>query len=263
MFDVWFEDKAGQKQFAWQTSWGYSTRSIGSMIMVHSDNKGVVIPPRVAQIQVVIVPITYKEDDSAVILGKAEEIFKLLKAAGIRVYCDDRENYNPGFKYNHWELRGVPIRIELGKKDFDKSEVRIVRRDNGEKSQMKWSDLVTEIPHLLDRIHRDMYTRAKDIRDSHMKDAYNWEEFMDALNGKNLVLTPWCNEKECELKAKDRSKEESLKLMEEAGEEEEVLTGSAKTLCLPFEPKTPLKAGDICFHCGKEAQVKALWGRSY
>lgn len=134
MFDVWFEDKAGQKQFAWQTSWGFSTRSIGAMIMVHSDNKGLVLPPRVAHVQVVIVPITYKDDDHQVILDKCEELFKALKAAGVRVYLDDRENYNPGFKYNHWELRGVPIRLELGKKDFEKQEVRVVRRDNSDKS---------------------------------------------------------------------------------------------------------------------------------
>jgi prolyl-tRNA synthetase len=120
MFDVWFEDKAGQKQFAWQTSWGFSTRSIGSMIMVHSDNKGLVLPPRVAQIQVVMVPITYKDDDISAIYNKCEELTKALKEAGVRATFDDRENYNPGWKFNHWELKGVPIRLELGKKDAEK-----------------------------------------------------------------------------------------------------------------------------------------------
>lgn len=232
------------------------------MIMIHSDNKGLVLPPRVAHIQVVIVPITYKDDDATAIVGKAEELFTQLKKAGVRVYLDDRENYNPGFKYNHWELRGVPIRLELGKKDFEKSEVRVVRRDNGEKSQMKWADL-DEIPKLLDKIHNDMYERAKQIRDDHYKEADTWDQFMEALNAKNIVLTPWCNKQECEKGAKDKSKEESLKFMQEAGEEEEILTGSAKTLCLPFEPKSPLKPGDKCFHCGEEAKIKALWGRSY
>lgn len=263
MFDVWFEDKEAKKQFAWQTSWGFSTRSIGSMIMVHGDNKGLVLPPRVAQIQVVIVPITFKDDDIATIQGKASDLAKLLKQSGVRTYCDDRENYNPGYKYNHWEQRGVPIRLELGKKDFEKQEVRVVRRDNGEKFQLKWADLAEQIPKLLDTIHNDMYNRALAIRDDHMKEAATWQEFMNALNGRNIVQTPWCNDQECEKAAKDKSKEESLKIMEEAGEEEEVLTGSAKTLCIPFEPKTPIKSGDICFHCGKEAKVKALWGRSY
>ena len=133
MFEVWFEDKDGKKQYAWQTSWGFSTRSIGAMILVHSDNKGLVLPPRVAQTQVVIVPITYKEDEAQVIRSKVEEIYQILKKAGVRVYLDDRENYNPGWKFNHWEIKGVPIRIELGKKDYESSEVRVVRRDNGEK----------------------------------------------------------------------------------------------------------------------------------
>ena len=157
------------------------------------------------------VPITYKDDDSAAIIGKINELTKALKAAGVRVYCDDRDNYNPGWKFNHWELKGTPIRLELGKKDFEKQEVRLVRRDNGEKSQMKWADLVTEIPKLLDQIHEDMYQRALKTRDEHMKVAYNWEDFMNALNGRNIVLTPWCDEGAEEEKVKDRSKEESLK----------------------------------------------------
>jgi prolyl-tRNA synthetase len=238
MFDVWFENKNKQKEFVWQTSWGFSTRSIGSMVMVHSDNKGLVLPPRVAHIQVVIVPITQK--DNAEILAATEALYEQLKKLGVRVYLDDRENYNPGFKFNHWELKGVPIRIEVGKKDLDEQEVRVVRRDNGDKSQMKHSDIDSEIPQLLERIQRDMFDRAKEIRDSHYKEASTWAEFMDALNGKNIVLTPWCNDRECEKQAKDKSKEESLKLMEEAGEEEEQLTGSAKTLCIPADPKTPL-----------------------
>jgi len=189
--------------------------------MVHSDNKGLVLPPRVAHIQVVIVPITYKDDDSSSIVSVAETIFAQLKKIGVRVYLDDRDNYKPGFKYNYWELKGVPIRIEVGKKDLEKSEVRIVRRDNGEKAQMKQAEIESEIPQLLDRIHRDMYERAKEIRDAHYKEASNWEDFMEALNARNIVLTPWCNNRECEVQAKDRSKEESKKLMEEAGEEEE------------------------------------------
>ena len=150
MFDVWFEDKAGQKQHVWQTSWGFSTRSIGSMIMVHSDDKGLVLPPRVAQYQAVFVPITYKDDDVTAIHGKIDELVKSLKEAGIRAQFDDRDNYTPAWKFNHWEIKGIPIRLELGKKDFEKQEVRVVRRDNGEKVQMKWANLTTEIPKLLD-----------------------------------------------------------------------------------------------------------------
>ena len=134
MFDVWFEDQQKQKQFAWQTSWGYSTRSIGAMIMIHSDNKGLVLPPKVAHIQVVIIPIVYKDDDASKVTEVVEKVFADLKEIGVRTYLDDREGHNPGFKFNHWELRGVPIRIEVGMKDIAKLEVKIVRRDNGAKS---------------------------------------------------------------------------------------------------------------------------------
>ena len=133
MFDVWFTDKNEVKQFANQTSWGFSTRSIGSMIMIHSDNKGLVLPPRVAQIQVVIVPILNKGDDAQALTKTIDDVYAGLKKAGVRVHVDDRDNYNPGFKFNHWELRGVPIRIEVGKKDMEKQEVRVVRRDDGSK----------------------------------------------------------------------------------------------------------------------------------
>jgi prolyl-tRNA synthetase len=141
--------------------------------------------------------------------------------------------------------------------------VRVVRRDNGEKTQMKWESMVEEIPKLLDKIHDDMYERALKTRDEHMKIAYNKVDFMTALNGRNIVLTPWCDEGVEEEKVKDWTKEESLKIMEEAGEDEEVLTGSAKTLCIPFNPIVPLKEGDVCFFTGKPAKVMALWGRSY
>ena len=181
---------------------------------------------------------------------------------GVRVVVDDRDNYNPGWKFNYWELKGTPIRFELGKKDLEKGELKMVKRFNGEKSQLKW-DQIDEVPKILDQIHESMYENARQIRDAHLKDAYTWEEFMNALNGKNIVLTPWCQVNECEVGVKDKSKEESLKTMADAGGDEEVLTGSAKTLCLPFDPKTPLKEGDKCFHCGKDAKIMALWGRSY
>jgi prolyl-tRNA synthetase len=170
MFDVWFEDKNKEKQYVWQTSWGFSTRSIGSMIMIHSDNKGLVLPPRVAQIQVVLVPIiSSKDDDPKSIYDALEDVYQRLKASGVRVHIDDRDNYNPGWKFNHWEVKGVPIRIELGKKDLQNQEVKIVRRDNAEKQQMKWTDLTSAIPVLLETIQEDMYQRALKTRDEHLK----------------------------------------------------------------------------------------------
>ena len=133
MFDVWFEDENKEKQYCWQTSWGFTTRSIGVMVMLHSDNKGVILPPRVAQYQVVFIPIIHKADDHQAIIGKVKEIAEMLKKTGIRVYIDDRDNYNPGWKFNHWELKGTPLRIELGKNDLASQEVKVVRRDDGSK----------------------------------------------------------------------------------------------------------------------------------
>jgi len=130
------------------------------MIMVHSDDKGLVLPPKVAQTQVVIIPIVKKGDDIEAILACSKKVYKTLKDAGIRVELDDRDNYNPGFKYNHWELRGVPIRLELGKKDFDAQEVRCCKRHDGVKQQMKQESLVEEIPKLLEDIHHEMFDKA-------------------------------------------------------------------------------------------------------
>lgn len=128
--------------------------------MVHGDDKGLVLPPQVAITQVVIVPVLFKDDEASAILEKAEELRVLLKAAKIRVELDDRENYNPGFKYNHWELRGVPIRIELGKKDFEKQEVRMCKRNDGVKQQVKWEGIVDKIKELFPQIHTEMYNKA-------------------------------------------------------------------------------------------------------
>lgn len=212
-----------------------------------------------------IVPVVFKDDNTNAINETAEEIYKKLKAAGIRVYLDDRENHNPGFKYNEWELKGVPIRIELGKKDLEKNEVRVVRRDNGNKQQQSVADLTESIPKLLEQIHEDLYEKARKTRDEHIIETDTWSEFMTALNSKNLCLAPWCDTVKCEEHVKDRSKQESIELSEKESAVsggEEVLTGSAKTLCIPFE-QTPLKEGAKCFNCGQDAKLKALWGRSY
>mmetsp|Transcript_3564 Transcript_3564/g.2592 ORF Transcript_3564/g.2592 Transcript_3564/m.2592 type:complete len:154 (+) Transcript_3564:1322-1783(+) len=153
MFDVWFEDENKEKKFVWQTSWGFTTRSIGVMVMLHSDNKGLVLPPRVAQYQVVLIPIVHKADDHKSILQKIDELAHQLKQGGIRVFVDDRDNYNPGWKFNHWELKGIPLRVELGRNDLAAGEVRVVRRDDGSKQQVKQSELVGVASDLLEQIH--------------------------------------------------------------------------------------------------------------
>ncbi len=181
-----------------------------------------------------LIPIVFKDDDRDAMTTKLRDLAATLKSHGVRVYIDDRENYNPGWKFNNWEMKGVPLRIELGKNDMAQSEVKVVRRDDGTKQQVKWEALGNFIPSLLEQIHEDMYARALKTRDDHIAKVNTWAEFMSELNKRNLCLAPWCNDQECEKAAKERSKVESLQLAEQ-GEEEEVLTGAAKTLCIPFE----------------------------
>ena len=140
MFKIEFEDEKKEKKLVWQTSWGLTTRSIGIMVMYHGDDKGLVLPPRAANVQVVIIPIPYKGKEEDV-NAAATEIYQNLKKSDIRAQIDLRDNYNPGWKYNHWELKGVPIRIEVGPKDVQNKEVKVVIRHNGDKLQMKWENL--------------------------------------------------------------------------------------------------------------------------
>lgn len=232
------------------------------MIMVHSDDKGLVLPPKVANVQVVVVPILKKGADNEMVLALAEEAGSTLKKAGVRVHVDDRENYNPGWKFNNWELKGVPIRLEIGQNEAASREVRCCKRNDGAKSQIKMADLTTAILETFEVVHKEMYQKALTAREEHVKEIDNWKDFMDALSQRHLCMAPWCNIQDCEVEVKERSKEESLKLMEEKNAEEALLTGAAKTLCIPFE-QSPLKEGSACFACGKPATTKALWGRSY
>ena len=213
--------------------------------MQHADNKGLVLPPKVGNIQVVIVPIIMKGKEDIVIKA-AEDIFGALKKLKVRVHIDDRSNYTPGWKYNHWELKGVPIRMEIGPKDVEGKKVMAVYRYNGEKHSISWEDLTQRIPAMLDEIQKGMYLRAKERFDSKFRVEDSWEGFMNQLNQRNVVLTPWCNKSECEEKVKERSGIESKAM---ANEGEALLTGQAKTLCIPLEHE-PLKNDDKCFHCG-------------
>jgi len=141
MFDIQFLDEKNEKQYVWQTSWAITTRSIGVMIMVHGDDKGLVLPPRIAALQVVIVPIMMKGEETKALIDKCHEIAQKLRNAGFTVKVDDRDNYSPGWKFNHWELKGIPLRLELGPKDLKNGEVRAVRRVDNEKFQMKWEGI--------------------------------------------------------------------------------------------------------------------------
>jgi len=273
MFDIQFEDDKGGKAFAWQNSWGLTTRSIGIMIMVHGDDKGLVLPPRAAPIQVVIVPIFFKDaNTNAAIVARAKEIIEELSKHGIRAHLDDRDSYNPGWKYNHWELKGVPLRLDFGPKDLQNRSIVIVRRDTNAKEAVSQEGLPQKIQAVLDDFHNCLLAKAKQARDARIAKVTKFEDFIPALDGKNIVLAPWCQETECEdliktkttpqKKDQQQSQQTSTDNNNSEAEKFEPLSGAAKSLCIPFE-QPQLEQGSVCFNCGKPAKVHCLWGRSY
>ena len=256
MFEIVFLDKEKKKQLAWQTSWGLTTRTIGVLIMMHGDNKGLVLPPKVAPIQVVIVPIKTSKDNAAEIMGKGEDIFEKLKNNGIRVLFDDSEMHTPGWKYAQWELKGVPIRIEYGKKDLSKDQVTFFCRDNLEKFTVKLDNVVDKIKEMLEVIQKRMFEKQKERINNSTTHAKDFDKFLEGLNKGNLVYTPWCKDSDCEDKVKEKVKEIAEK------SEEQDTVGTCKTLNMPLE-QDKLEENDKCFFCGKKAQTWAIWGRSY
>ncbi|KAL5721845.1 proline--tRNA ligase [Ranunculus cassubicifolius] len=247
MFDVTFENDKRERKYVWQNSWAYSTRTIGVMVMVHGDDKGLVLPPKVASVQVIVVPVPYKDADTQAILDACTKYAKELNEVGIRAETDLRENYSPGWKYSHWEMKGVPMRIEIGPKDMDKKQVRIVRRDNGTKEDIPMSSLVERVTEILDNIQQSLFDVAKQKRDACVTVVKTWGEFIKALGEKKLILAPWCDEEVVEEDVNARTKGEA---------------GAAKTLCTPFE-QPELPEGTICFASGKPAKTWTYWGKSY
>lgn len=250
MFGIEFETEERARALVWQNSWGFTTRTIGVMVMVHGDDKGLVLPPKVAPLQVVVIPLPFKGCNSSVLVGAAEELTAELKAAGLRVRCDARENYTPGWKYNHWELKGVPLRIELGPKDLEQRSARFVRRDNGAKEDVSWQKLVEQARYTLEQVQKDLLDRATKERDQNVVEVRNWEDFLPALDAKKLVLAPWCEE---------TAVEEWVKANSAGGDG----AMGAKTLCIPFK-QPALPEGTMCFAApDKPAKRWTLWGRSY
>jgi len=261
MFKIEYEDSQGKKAIPWQNSWGLTTRTIGVMVMVHSDDKGLVLPPRVAPVQVVIVLVPYRDADvTARQKAMCLEVEAQLKAAGVRVKWDDRENYNPGWKYNFWELKGVPIRLEVGPKDVEKRQVRAVRRDTGEKEDVPVAVLVQKVALALVTMQNDLLERAREK--AKVEHVLKWEDFVPALQLGKMVLTPFCDETEWEENVKDKSKAEALAGMDEEEDDKCATPVAAKTLCIPFD-QPPLPEGTPCFVSGKPAKCWVLWGRSY
>ncbi|XP_004699962.1 bifunctional glutamate/proline--tRNA ligase isoform X2 [Echinops telfairi] len=262
MFEIIFEDPRtpGEKQFAYQNSWGLTTRTIGVLTMVHGDNMGLVLPPRVACVQVVIIPCgitnALSEEDREALIAKCNDYQKRLLSVNIRVRTDLRDNYSPGWKFNHWELKGVPIRLEVGPRDIKSCQFVAVRRDTGEKLTVTENEAETKLQAILEDIQVNLYTRASEDLKTHMAVANTVEDFQKALDSGKIVQIPFCGEIDCEdwikkTTARDQDLEPGAPSM------------GAKSLCIPFKPLCELQLGAKCI-CGKNlAKYYTLFGRSY
>ena len=203
-FEVKFADKDNVEHFAWQTSWGVSWRLIGAMIMVHGDDKGLVLPPKVAPMQVVIVPIYRNDEDKNIVLSKAEEIQNELESKDIRVHVDGREGLSPGYKFNDWELKGVPLRIEIGPKDIENQNVVVAKRYNLEKISLGFTE-IEKIVIILDEIQVEMLKKAKEQAVNNAQNISDYSEFKSKIEEGGFFNSPWCGNVECENKIKEET----------------------------------------------------------
>uniref|UniRef100_A0A3B4BK04 Uncharacterized protein n=1 Tax=Periophthalmus magnuspinnatus TaxID=409849 RepID=A0A3B4BK04_9GOBI len=262
MFEIMFEDpkNPGEKQLAFQNSWGITTRTIGVMTMVHGDNMGLVLPPRVACLQVVVIPCgvtaSLPEEQKEALMAQCSKYMSRLLDAGVRVKTDLRDNYSPGWKFNHWELKGVPIRLEVGPKDMQQRQCVAVRRDTGEKLTIPDAEVEKRIPALLEEIQNYLFKKASDDLNSHMVAVDTMEEFQKELDQGKIVQIPFCGEIECEdwikkTTAKDQDLEPGAPSM------------GAKSLCIPFSPLKTLQPGQVCVSGKEPAKYYTLFGRSY
>jgi prolyl-tRNA synthetase len=239
-FEVKYADKNNVESFVWQTSWGVSWRLIGGMIMVHGDDKGLVLPPRVAPIQVVIIPIYHSDEEKKTILEKSRQIQGELIGMNVRVHLDDRDQVTPGFKFNDWEMKGIPIRIELGPKDMDEGKVVFVRRDNGEKKDHAFQTGYHVVANELDKMHDDMFANAKKILDERTATLETYDEFKSELEKGMLIKAPICDNPSCEEKVK-----------EETGADIRVIPDGCED------------DGSKCIHCGGQSKIRPLFARGY
>jgi prolyl-tRNA synthetase len=269
MFEIMVEDPAqkGNHIHVWQNSWGLSTRVIGVMVMIHGDDKGLVLPPRIAKIQAILVPVgitkSTTDEDKEKHRAQLEEIQEILKRAGVRADSDWREGYTPAWKFNDWELRGVPLRLEFGPKDAAKSVVSYARRDTGEKGTIPISEIAVKVNEILDTIQKDLYDKAdKSFREHRLK-ITKWEDVIPALDNKNVVLIPHCLGGACEDKIKELTTSVSA---EEGPDGQKAPSMGMKSLCIPFEQPEGLVKGETkCLNpeCGKLAEQWCMFGRSY
>ena len=236
-FGVQYTDQNNQLQYVHQTSWGMTTRVIGALIMVHGDNSGLVLPPRIAPTQVMIIPIRQSAEG---VLDKAQEIRDALCSAGVRTAVDDSEK-SPGWKFSEQEMRGIPLRVEIGPKDVEKGQAVLVRRDNREKTIVPIGELADTVLALLDEIQKNLFEKAKAHRDSHTYDAHDYAEFKEIADNKpGFIRAMWCGDQACE----DKIKEDL----------------SVTSRCIPNDQE---HICDVCVCCGKPAKKMVYWGKAY
>jgi len=249
-FDVKYLDQNGQLQRCWTTSWGLSTRFIGAIIMVHGDDQGLVMPPKLAPTQVVIVPIYKTEEEKASVLQTAKELKGQLVKANLRVTLDEREGFSPGWKFNDWEMRGVPVRVELGPKDVAKQAAMLARRDKpGREGKFSASlaDLPATIEKLLAEIHQSLFDKALAFRRANTHETLNYDDLKKAVET-GFAFAFWCGNGDCEASIKEETR--------------------ATMRCIPLDPDAVLghssaSGSGVCVYCGKPAAHRAIFARAY
>lgn len=238
VYDIEFSGRDGVEQNPYQTSWGVSTRLIGGLIMVHGDERGLKLPPNIAPIQTVIIPIAAAKGG---VMEKAEELFEALKKAGIKVKLDERSEVSPGYKFNEWELKGVPIRLEIGPRDIENGVVAYARRDNFTKGEIPIGEVAERIAEILEDIQENMFNMALEHRENHTVDALDFDTFTKHIESNSgFVRAMWCEEGACEEAIKEKT--------------------GATTRCAPFKQH---EISNVCVHCGKPAKKMMYFAKAY
>lgn len=239
-FEIRFLGRDSKQYFAWQTSWGISWRVIGALIMIHGDNKGLILPPKIAPTQLVIVPI-FKNKERAIVIEESKKLFVELKNLDFRVIVDDREEYTAGWKFNDWEVKGVPLRINIGIRDINNNNLEIVRRDTGEKILIKRVDCIKSVHFYLDQIQKSMFEKAKNIQDNNIIKISNYEEMKKILNEKGgFILADWCEKEECENSIKNET--------------------GADIRLIPLEKYS---SDNKCIYCNEDSKQTVIFAKAY
>jgi prolyl-tRNA synthetase len=239
-FDVHYLSAEGKEEFVWATSWGVSTRLVGAVVMGHGDDQGLILPPRLAPIQVVVVPIYKGDAERRIVLDACARLTIAMKDAGVRYHVDDRDQYRPGWKFNHWEMKGVPVRIELGPRDLASGEARVSLRHSGEKRQERREGLAARLPATLEDVQRGLYAKALAFRDANTHSIDDYGEFRERIDAGGFFLAHWDGTGETEERIKQDTK--------------------ATIRCIPFD--APEEAGK-CLVTGKPSRRRVLIAKAY